>query len=58
MCKSRRHYSEVVEMLKEKRTGNEIEFKMPHRCPECGSETIRVPGESAYAMLACRVPLR
>jgi DNA ligase (NAD+) len=47
---------EVVEVLKEKRTGNEIEFKMPHRCPECGSETIRVPGESAYRCTGVSCP--
>jgi DNA ligase (NAD+) len=47
---------EVVEVLKEKRTGTEREFKMPHRCPECGSETIRVPGESAYRCTGVSCP--
>ena len=27
---------EVVEVKKEKRTGNEIDFEMPDRCPVCG----------------------
>jgi DNA ligase (NAD+) len=47
---------EVVEVLKEKRTGDEREFKMPHRCPECGSETIRVPGEAAYRCTGVSCP--
>lgn len=47
---------EVVAVLKEKRTGSEIEFKMPHRCPECGSEAIRVPGEAAYRCTGVSCP--
>jgi len=47
---------EVVEVIKEKRTGNEKEFKMPHCCPECGSETIRVPGEAAYRCTGVSCP--
>ncbi|ADL08491.1 NAD-dependent DNA ligase LigA [Thermosediminibacter oceani] len=39
---------EVVEVVKEKRTGKERDFEMPHRCPECGSEAVRLPGEAAY----------
>ncbi|MFO7152906.1 MAG: NAD-dependent DNA ligase LigA [Bacillota bacterium] len=39
---------EVVEVVKEKRTGKERDFEMPRRCPECGSEAIRLPGEAAY----------
>jgi len=47
---------EVVEVVKEKRTGNEKEFKMPQRCPECGAETIRVPGEAAYRCTGVSCP--
>lgn len=37
---------EVVEVVKEERTGNEREFKMPTKCPECGAAAIRLPGEA------------
>ena len=37
---------EVVEVKKEKRTGNEKEFKMPDACPVCGGPAIREEGES------------
>nr|WP_303873617.1 NAD-dependent DNA ligase LigA [Tepidanaerobacter acetatoxydans] len=47
---------EVVAVVKEKRTGNEKEFKMPHRCPECGSEVIRLPGEVAYRCTGVSCP--
>ena len=36
---------EVVEVIKEKRTGNEKEFKMPDKCPVCGSRVVK---EGAY----------
>ncbi len=38
---------EVTEVLTRDRTGNEKEFRMPTRCPECGSDTIRPKGEAA-----------
>ena len=38
---------EVVKVLKEKRTGKEIDFEMPKVCPVCGAEAIREPGEAA-----------
>ncbi|WP_213974560.1 NAD-dependent DNA ligase LigA [Tepidanaerobacter acetatoxydans] len=47
---------EVVAVVKEKRTGNEKEFRMPHRCPECGSEVIRLPGEVAYRCTGVSCP--
>ena len=36
---------EVVEVLKDLRTGNEKKFKMPLRCPVCGGAIIRPKGE-------------
>lgn len=36
---------EVVEVLKEKRTGEERPFKLPEHCPECGSKVVRLEGE-------------
>ncbi|MGB3979274.1 MAG: NAD-dependent DNA ligase LigA [Tepidanaerobacteraceae bacterium] len=51
---------EVVEVIKERRTGREKEFKMPNRCPECGSETVRLPGEAAHRCtgVACPAQIR
>lgn len=37
---------EVVEVVKEKRTGNEIEFRMPDKCPVCSADVERAPGEA------------
>ncbi len=37
---------EVVEVVKEKRTGEEIEFSMPEFCPVCGAPAIREEGEA------------
>ncbi|MBS4023759.1 MAG: NAD-dependent DNA ligase LigA [Dethiobacter sp.] len=38
---------EVVEVVKNKRTGEEVPFVMPASCPACGSEVSRLPGEVA-----------
>lgn len=39
---------EVVEVVFSKRTGQEIEFVMPEKCPACGSKVVREEGEAAY----------
>jgi len=39
---------EVVKPIIERRTGNEIEFKMTEYCPICGSKLKRKENESAY----------
>jgi len=36
---------EVVKVIKEKRTGEEKKFKLPSRCPVCGTEVSQPPGE-------------
>ncbi|MEC9488192.1 MAG: NAD-dependent DNA ligase LigA [Halanaerobium sp.] len=36
---------EVVKVVKAARTGQEDEFKMPERCPACGSPAVREEGE-------------
>lgn len=38
---------EVVKVIPERRTGNEREFTMPTKCPECGSGVVRPEGEVA-----------
>lgn len=47
---------EVVEVVKEARTGNEKKFSMPHICPACKAETIRIPGEAAYKCTGVSCP--
>ncbi|MBU6153630.1 MAG: NAD-dependent DNA ligase LigA [Bdellovibrionales bacterium] len=37
---------EVVEVLKEKRRGDERRFRIPDSCPVCGSSVTREPGEA------------
>lgn len=37
---------EVVQVIKEKRTGREVVFQMPKKCPECGGEVERPEGEA------------
>ncbi len=38
---------EVVGVLAERRTGSEQPFAYPDRCPVCGAEVVRLPGEAA-----------
>lgn len=38
---------EVVSVVKEKRSGNEKEYKMPEVCPVCGAKVYREEGEAA-----------
>ncbi|MCF8009035.1 MAG: NAD-dependent DNA ligase LigA, partial [Halanaerobiales bacterium] len=37
---------EVVKVIKEKRTGNEVKFQMPKDCPVCGEKVFREEGEA------------
>ncbi|MGV8059628.1 MAG: NAD-dependent DNA ligase LigA [Smithellaceae bacterium] len=51
---------EVVKVVLSKRTGNEKIFKMPAKCPECGSEIVRPEGEAAHRCinLACPAQIK
>lgn len=52
---------EVVRVLPEKRTGREQPYTLPDRCPECGSEVVRLEGEAARRCtggLACPAQVR
>lgn len=47
---------EVVEVLFEKRTGNERVFEMPKTCPACGEPLFREEGEAAVRCLSSNCP--
>lgn len=47
---------EVVEVLKEKRSGNEKTFEMPSKCPVCGADTIREEGEAVMRCTGIECP--
>jgi len=49
---------EVVEVLKDKRTGKEEYFKMPTACPVCGAEVAREEGEAATRCIGIECPAR
>jgi len=49
---------EVVEVLKEKRTGKEVNFEMPKVCPVCGAEVVREEGEAATRCIGIECPAR
>jgi DNA ligase (NAD+) len=47
---------EVVEVLKEKRTGAEKIFTMPRACPACGAEVVRQTNEAAHRCTGAACP--
>lgn len=47
---------QVVEVDKEARTGNEVDFKMPEICPVCGEPTVRLEGEAAVKCINISCP--
>ncbi|CAN7573989.1 NAD-dependent DNA ligase LigA [Rossellomorea sp. LjRoot5] len=47
---------EVVNVLEDKRTGDEQEFLMPTHCPECESELVRLEGEVALRCINPKCP--
>jgi DNA ligase (NAD+) len=51
---------EVVEVLPERRSGEEREFQMPDICPECGGPVVRLEGEvaSRCTNIACPAQLK
>lgn len=49
---------EVVGVLTDKRTGNEVDFYMPTQCPECDSELDRLEGEVALRCLNPKCQLK
>ena len=49
---------EVIEVLKEKRTGSEQEFHFPETCPACGDTVYRFEGEAAHRCVNVACPAR
>ncbi|MCK8828369.1 NAD-dependent DNA ligase LigA [Natroniella acetigena] len=51
---------EVVRVLADKRTGEEVEFNLPQECPVCGAEAVRLEGEAVIRCTggACPAQLR
>ena len=49
---------EVVEALKDKRTGEEQDFKMPDRCPVCGGLIVREEGEAISRCIGIECPAK
>lgn len=49
---------EIVEVLKDKRTGNETQFIMPDKCPVCGADLVREEGEAAYRCIGIECPAK
>jgi DNA ligase (NAD+) len=47
---------EVVNVLPERRTGEEVPFTMPTHCPECESELVRLDGEVALRCINPKCP--
>ncbi|PLT33306.1 NAD-dependent DNA ligase LigA [Bacillus sp. V5-8f] len=47
---------EVVNVLAERRTGEEEEFHMPTHCPECGSDLVRLEEEVALRCINPKCP--
>ena len=51
---------EVVKVVEGRRTGSEKPYRMPEKCPVCGSKVVRLEGEVAHRCidLACPAQIR
>ena len=49
---------EIVKVIPEKRTGEERKFRIPERCPVCGSDTARPAGEAVTRCTNAACPAR
>jgi DNA ligase (NAD+) len=47
---------EVVNVIAEQRTGEEVDFQMPTHCPDCESELVRLEGEVALRCINPKCP--
>lgn len=48
----------VVKSIPERRTGRERRFRMPDRCPACGSPVVREEGAAAYRCVGLQCPAK
>ncbi len=46
----------IIGVVKDRRTGEEKEVKIPENCPVCGSKTVREPGEVAVKCINFNCP--
>ena len=49
---------QIVRVLPDRRTGDEIPFAMPTTCPVCNSSVVRLDGEAAHRCLNTSCPAR
>ena len=49
---------EVIEVNKQKRTGEEVVFEMPKTCPVCGARAIREEGEAVWRCIGIECPAK
>ena len=49
---------EVIDVIKEKRTGEEKPFEMPTVCPVCGGEAVREEGEAVLRCIGIECPAK
>jgi len=47
---------QVLEVVKDERSGDEIEFNMPDKCPVCSEPTVRIEGEAAVKCINISCP--
>jgi DNA ligase (NAD+) len=48
----------VVKVVTEKRSGAEKRFRMPSKCPVCGSDVVREEGAAAYRCVGMQCPAK
>ncbi len=46
----------VVEVIKEARDGDEVPVEFPKKCPSCGSDLVKLPGEVAWRCINISCP--
>jgi DNA ligase (NAD+) len=47
---------EVVRVIGERRTGKEVPYSIPKKCPVCGGDVVRLPGEAAHRCVSLSCP--
>jgi DNA ligase (NAD+) len=47
---------EIVKVIKERRDGSQKKFRMPEKCPACGSDIVRTEGEVALRCTSMACP--